>query len=225
MTDESVRTILSRQAKLEGQTPEEMTAQVTAAMQLGLARFWNARPWSFRRYEYTLTTTTSAGDYAMPNDTGAIGEVRDVTVSTGYSITVLPKDEFDRRFPKPEYYPVEVPAYAALWIDDAAVDPDKKKIRFFPRPSGTRSFKIDIFRDTPASWVPVPDKFSDVALLIASKFFLKSGSLEAASAEQEIQLELNRLDTDDSLYRSRPSVMMVEFPMSNAVSNLKVPWS
>ena len=51
--------------------------RVKRAIDLGLAEFWNRYPWSFRSEESTITTSSEAEAYDLPDDFGGMGTLRE----------------------------------------------------------------------------------------------------------------------------------------------------
>ena len=193
MTQEEYVDYFAAILKTESPNFPDPEDHATRAIQAGHDAFWGANNWQFKSAEATLTITSSAESYDLPDDFESLRSLRADETSRGLRLQFLSKPEFDRAFPKQTAYSTGKPQVITVFQD--LNDNGRWKASFFPRPDGAMTLPYTYYR--------VPAPASDLGDNIPSKF--KSG-MEAfilwklllgpqrTLAYQEAMSELKRLE-------------------------------
>jgi hypothetical protein len=177
-----------------------LSEHVDRAIGFGLNAFWNAKPWSFRSTEYSMTITTVAESYDLPTNFAGIRTLRETASQTGGGLVYWPIEEFDRKIPRPTEHQAGYVQIFSMFYNN---NDDTWKVKFFPVPSSGTVIKMLILTKNPDSIEKVPEKFNHALAASIERFLYKPGSQARSDAINEYALELQKAEVSDRVHMAR----------------------
>jgi len=195
MTKSSIKKYFVNLAKASSITFDDLDAHIDRCIELGLARFWGAKNWTFRMKSAEITTSTEAEAYDLPEDFSKYVTAREKGSYSGGWIRHMSKTQFDAVFPKPTAHTSNYPIACTTYKDTGD---DVWKIQFMPIPSVSPVY-VFYLSTKASSVVAIPDDFISGLLLAIESYLYPIGNQRIA-ALQLYQEELKRLEVNDSRY-------------------------
>lgn len=201
-------TTLTKALKMDF-TDTDMDNYVKNAIKSGLQQFWGAKSWSFKVATTTISITSAADSYDLPDDFDSAVSIKEKNSIRGFKLIHMNKEQFDELIPKPAVWDSDFPLVYTIYHVDSDDDAGKFVISIYPRPS---SLTLDLAynKTTNDNVKVVPDKFqSGVEACIASHIFLP-GFNQRTVAYNEARAEIRRLEVQDNLDRSNLVKHLIE---------------
>lgn len=188
MTRATLKEYLRTEAVLSGVDPADVEDRVNTAIDIGLEDFWGSWDWYFKTKEATFTVTTTADNYALPDDFGGLIQMVEQASSNGGELVYKDKEEFDRLVPLPSSESSDTPTIFTVYQDD-----DSWRVAFFPRPNTTMNFNLYYVMDNPASVDTIPKQFTGGLVITCAKYIPRLDSPKGLLLEQREELIHNKL--------------------------------
>jgi hypothetical protein len=192
---------LANQAKMN---VDGLTEHINFCIENGLSDFWNCYGWSWRTRPYSLSITTEAEQYVLPDDFAGIRTVRQKTSTYGGEVVYMAKEQFDREYPKATDYTSGYPQLCTTYYDK---DNEAWYIKFMRVPEVGTTVYIDMYTTTSAI-EDVPDGFESGLMASVEKYLYPLGSAERFSAQKNYREEVSRLKATDSPFRGHLTQML-----------------
>ena len=213
----TLKKYFATEAKLAGLESAQLDERIDAAIEIGLADFWGYWDWKFKLRLDTFTVSTTADSYNLPLQFGGLKSIRETTSTNGQKLWFLEKEEFDRLVPKPSAWTSGTPQYYTLTFDINSPGP---KISFYPRPSGSMTFQLLMYQNTPGSVQDIPPEFAGGLVSVIAKYVYPIGSEGRARAELEAFHRLEKLKTQDKQNKGK----IFRFTSADDEPERTLPW-
>lgn len=175
--------------------PTDMSEHADRAVALGMAEFWGAHNWTFRRSEDELSIDSSAEVYDLPDDFDSIVDIREKDSNRGFKMQRYTKERFDQMIPKLSAHNPGNPQIFAIFRDADL----KMKITFFPQPSASTTFYVGYHLKIPSALSSIPDKMHGGVLAFALKNAYPPGGFGYSNVVSMLRNDMARLITTDKL--------------------------
>ena len=189
MTRTDLKTELLFLAQQSGIVSDNLDTHVEYCINRGLASFWNAHGWTWSTRPYTLSITSEAESYALPDDFRGIRTVRHKDSDYGGAIIYVPKERFDREIPYPTASSSDRPVACTVYTDRKA---KKNYIQFFPVPEAADTIYIEMYT-TDGDVDSVPQGFESGLQLDIERFLYQLGTPARFDAQRSFHDELKRM--------------------------------
>jgi len=180
------------------------SSHVKKAVRSGLEDFWGAGDWQFKMFEYSLSLTSGAEVYSLPNDFAGFRSFREEGTVEGLKLKYFPYEEFHEVVPKLSQYATGKPQAFTVFRD--ADDSDKWKIKFFPAPE-TITLYCGLVKSTGKDCDEVPDHLQGCLESFIAKHVYPHGTHQRSMALQESVVELKRCEVIDNPDKSSIGTM------------------
>lgn len=185
------------QMRLGGDLSSTEVAQfISMAVANARVDLWTAKPWTFRRHQYTLAISSEQDAYELPDNFAAIATSRENESLFGGEMVFLTKDEFDRRIPDPSAHAGGTPIVYTVYSDTTN---KKKYIQFAPRPS-SMSLYLNILITSPNDVSSFPESARAALIAVAQKYLFVPGTSPFDSAYGLAENEIRKMEIEDSPY-------------------------
>lgn len=176
---------------------------VDRAINLGLADFWGAHPWSFKQYEYSLTCSGEETD-ELPDEFESFRSVREEERNLGGKPFFVNKEDFDAAIPKVSWHAQGIPQMYTAYKD---ADKNKWYVKWYPQPEGGEVMYLSLYMDTPDDVSRVPNRFTAALDAHIAKFVYPFGTPGFINARTVAEGELKKAKYRDKLNQSKMTVM------------------
>ena len=196
MTRATLKSYLKTEAIAAKIAPGDVNARVNAAINIGLASFWGAWNWYFKRKQVTFSVTETATTYDAPSDFGGLVKITEQSASHGGDLSYVEQEEFNRLVPKPSAEASGTPELVTCFMTAG-----EWKLQFYPRPSGAMDFDLVYEIDTAQAVETVPRGFEDGLVLSCAKYIPRLASGEGLSMERRWQIVFRQLQLQNNVHK------------------------
>lgn len=189
MTNAELKKYLGNLARQTDLKTNDLNSHTGFCVRQGLRDFWSAYPWHCRCRSDDLTLTGLATN--LPDDFAQFRSLRETDSIRGYKLVYLEKDEFDRKYPKPESYNTSNGPVVFTCYQDEGV------WKVVVAPAVIKTLPLDYFRKPPADIAGLPDHLISGLVIAAGKYLWAPGTTAWWSASNAYRSELERLQVID----------------------------
>lgn len=217
MTNEEIRGYLEGLIAMKGGSDPagQLGTIIDVAVKLGRQAVWSDAPWKFKYRSTTLTCSTSAESYELPEDFDSMSTVKERESANGGEIDFYPKEQFDKEFSNPVTFTPGVPRAYTIH------QPDEAKhwvISFCPYPVAGTIIYLHYAITPPTEADNFPDSLATTLVSSCERFVYPSSSAERLNAERVYRMNLedarnlvgvntqtiSRVYHDDTVINKRP---------------------
>lgn len=199
MTKGNLKKDLLYLARQTDMAEDDLDAHVEFCIERGLNSFWNAHGWTWSTRPYSLSISSEAAAYELPEDFRGIRAVREKDSSYGGAIIYVPKERFDREYPYPTASTSGRPRVCTVYYDrEEALN----YIQFFPVPESGDTIYIEMYT-TVGNVDSVPHGFESGLMADVERFLYKLGTPARFSAQQSFDTELRRMIRLDGPFKGK----------------------
>lgn len=194
MTEEDFLAYMAFQVKLAKIEGADLDKALPPIIQIGLAEFWGAKPWQFRRRPYDLAITASADSYELSKEFDAFEDVHEEDSTLGLQLVYKPYMKFRSMFPRTDVVPTGYPKFFTFFQNR---DEDFWRVTFMPRPDAGMTVKLQMLTKPSGSIEDVPDKLLGGLTACCMQHLMNPGSPQRITAIKEVESKINILFAHD----------------------------
>jgi len=200
MTSAELKRYVKYLAIQSGFPMENIDDHVDVIISLGVEAFWEARPWSFRSRQYTMTTGSDKA-VALPDDFAGFRSVQERTSSTGWDLEYYIKEEYDSVNPDRLLFGEGSPRMFTVYYDKTN---DKWYALFAPHPVSGTSIYWDMLTKWDGGLNAIPGGLYTLGVLSAIGYCLYPvGSPQRMAAYGEFRQILKDIEPEDTPFKGR----------------------
>lgn len=195
VTLEEYKTYFADILKADAVEIQNMDQHITRAIQQGLADLWGASNWMFKQTETTLTVADT-DPVDLPDDFEGFRTLREKGSNRGWRLTYMPREEFDRVYPKATALPSGTLKIFTVYRDMS--DNGKWKALFLPSPSSSTTVYMLYYIGAGEVTVNlIPSKAQAALEAFIAKHAYPYNHPGRVMATQVAEIELKKLQTQD----------------------------
>ena len=208
MKQDDMIAYLTRQATDAGCDQNGLKDHVTLSLSLALGEFWNAHPWSFRRFTIDLPVNETKPRWELDEKADSFTSITDME-GNGRPMRYKIEEAFYNDRPGQESYTPGEPQEVTVEYDSVTL---KWYLRFWPRPTA-RTIRIRGLRAIPDSVDIVPTKFVVGVELAALKRILPAASSKRVFQNGEtVNLQASRQSVAKEYFETVQYLKTIDSP-------------
>lgn len=197
MTTATLKDYLKTEAIAANISPSDVSTRVNLSVNFGLAAFWGAWDWYFKKKQITFSVDATQTAYDAPKDFGGFIKITSQLNTTGDDIRYMNHNDFNAHFPKPSGDSSRRPEVVTTFMDDG-----KWKLQFWPRPSTPQDFELIYEMKSPPAVENVPTGFEDGIVLYCAKYIYRLGSKEGLILQERTRDVLDLLKIQNKVNKA-----------------------